>query len=260
LKTRNFLFYSLVITAALLLFLFIFLPIVKIIGAGGFGFIIDGFKDKELLNSIYLTIYTSLFATFLGLLFGIPTGYILAKYDFRFKTIIEAIIDIPVVIPHTAAGIALLTILGRHFFLGKIFDSIGIKFINETAGIIVAMVYVSIPFLINQVKEGFKNLDSEIENVSRSLGANSFNTFIRVLIPSVKSNIIAGSIMMWARGISEFGAIIIIAYNPKIISTLIYERFETSGLRSSSPAVAFLLFIIILVFLLLRLISNKKRR
>ncbi len=257
-RLKNVFFFILLFTIGVFLLLFIVLPIVKIIGNGGFGFLIQGFKDRELLHSIYLTIYASLFSTLLGLIFGIPAAYILAKYDFPLKTIVEAIIDIPVVIPHTAAGIALLTVLGKHFFIGKLFDSIGIRFINETAGIIIGMTYVSIPFLINQAKEGFKNLNPEIENVARTLGASKYNVFTKILIPSIKNNITAGSIMMWARGISEFGAIVIIAYNPKIISTLIYERFETSGLRASSPAVAFLLVIIILIFILLRVISNKK--
>ncbi len=258
-KFKNFLFFILIGCSAFVLFFFISFPIIKILSNGGFDFIITGLRDKELLRSIYLTIYASAFATFFGILLGIPTGYILAKFEFPLKSVVEAIIDIPVVIPHTAAVIALLTILGKHFFIGKMFNMIGIRFINESAGIIIAMTYVSIPFLINHVKEGFKHLDPELENVSRSLGANSFTTFVRILIPSVKSNIFAGSTMMWARGISEFGAIIIIAYNPKIISTLIYERFETSGLKSSSPAVAFLLLIIILIFLFLRIITNRRK-
>jgi len=235
------------------------MPIIKILLSGGTDFFIVGLKDKKLIESIALTFYASLVATAIGIFFGIPLGYVFAKYNFPFKNLFEAIVDIPVVIPHTAAGIALLTVFGRRTFIGSMFDSVGISFLNSKSGIILAMTYVSIPFLVNQVKEGFKKIDSNLENVSRTLGANKLKTFFRISLPLVKTDIFSGSIMMWARGISEFGAIIILTYNPKVISTLIYDRFESFGLKHSSPSVAFLLFIIVILFIIFRLLAGRKR-
>ena len=256
---KNQIFNILIFLIGGVLFILIVLPILTILSNLLSTNIFSFFKDSELINSISMTIYASLIATIFGIFGGIPLGYILANYDFPLKKTVEAFIDIPVVIPHTAAGIALLTVFGRNAVLGKLFSFLGVKFVNEVPGIILAMIYVSVPFLINHVKEGFKKVDRELEAVSRTLGASKFTTFMKVSLPLVKGDIISGSIMMWARGISEFGAIVILAYNPKVISTLIYDRFESFGLRSSAPSVAFLLLLIITVFVVLRIITDRKK-
>ncbi len=256
---KNLLFNILILTIGIISLILIILPILKILANLGNSSLFAFFRDSELMSSISMTLYASLIATLLGIFGGIPLGYILANYEFPFKRAIEAFIDIPVVIPHTAAGIALLTVFGRNAFLGKFFYLFGIKFVNEVPGIILAMTYVSVPFLINHAKEGFKKVDKELEAVSRTLGASKFTTFMKITLPLIKGDIVSGSLMMWARGISEFGAIVILAYNPKVISTLIYDRFESFGLRSSAPSVAFLLLLIITIFVILRIITDRKR-
>ncbi len=256
---KNLFFNFFIFLGGIIFIIFIIFPILKIFTNLNFFQIFSLFKDKDLTSSILMTLYASLFATFFGIVGGIPLGYILANYDFPLKKLVEAFIDIPVVIPHTAAGIALLTVFGRNAFFGKIFSAAGIKFVNEFPGIVLAMLYVSVPFLINHAKEGFKKVDKELEAVSRTLGASKFTTFTKISLPLIKGDIISGSIMMWARGISEFGAVVILAYNPKVISTLIYDRFESFGLRSSAPSVAFLLLLIISIFLILRMITGRRK-
>ncbi len=170
---------------------------------------------------------------------------------------LEGIIDIPVVVPHTAAGIALLFVFGRNFLIGKAFANLGISFVDSLAGIVIAMLFISVPFLINSAKEGFNKVDVRLEKVSRSLGASAWQTFTRVTLPLAWRSILSGNIMMWARGISEFGAVIILTYYPMTAPTLIYQRYETLGLSYSQPVAALLIIICVVSFILLRWLAYR---
>jgi molybdate/tungstate transport system permease protein len=182
----------------------------------------------------------------------VPLAYILARQEFPLKSTIEALIDLPIVVPHSAAGIALLFIFGRNFLVGKWFGSIGVRFVDSVAGIVIAMLFVSVPFLINAAKEGFRKVDVRLEKAARTLGASPWQTFTMVTIPLAWRSIIAGNLMMWARGMSEFGAVIILTYHPMIAPILVYERFETYGLTQAIPVAAILVIICAIVFVLVR--------
>jgi molybdate/tungstate transport system permease protein len=215
------------------------------------------FTDREVMDSIGLTLYASLLATSIALLGGIPLAYLLARVDFPGKSFVEGVIDVPIVIPHSAAGIALLMVFGREFFLGRAFDSIGIRFTGSVAGIVIAMLFVSVPFLIDAAREGFESVDPRLEKVARTLGATHWQTFWRISLPLAWRGILAGAIMMWARGISEFGAVLILTYHPMVAPILIYERFETYGLRYARPAAVLLILVCLLIFAALRALSRK---
>jgi molybdate/tungstate transport system permease protein len=240
------------------IFLFVVVPPVKMMGTASPRALIDALFDTEVGNAIRLSLYAALIATGVGFVFGVPFAYFLARYDFRGKHIMEAFIDIPIVIPHTAAGIALLFIFGRNFFGGKVFSLAGIEFVDTTAGIIVAMLFVSVPFLINSAKNGFKEVDIRLEHVARTLGASPWQTFRKVSLPLAWRSIFSGSIMMWARGISEFGAVVIIAYHPMVAPTLIFERFETRGLIYSQPVAVLLVLISLSIFISVRAFIRRK--
>jgi molybdate/tungstate transport system permease protein len=220
----------------------------------------DTLFTPEVMSSIWLTLYAALIATAVGCLFGVPLAYLLARHDFRGKKLLESIIDIPIVIPHSAAGIALLFVFGRNYFLGKAFGSIGIDFVDSVPGIIIAMLFVSIPFLVDSAAEGFRQVDTRLENVSRSLGASRWQTFLRVTLPLSWRSIISGNIMMWARGLSEFGAVMILAYHPMIAPVLVYERFSTHGLEYSQPVAVILIVISVAIFVILRVITGRRRK
>lgn len=246
---------KLTVTFALLgtiIMLFVFVPLVKTIFGSSPAMLYDTLLDAEVRNAIWLSIYTALLATLVGTIFGVPLAYILARFDFPGKRTIEGLIDVPIVIPHTAAGIALLFIFGRNFFAGKAFNLIGIEFVDSVAGIVIAVLFVSIPFLIDSAKEGFKGVDVRLEKVSRTLGASPWQTFFKVSLPLAWRSILAGNIMMWARGISEFGAIMIIAYHPMVASILVAERFETYGLDYARPVAALLILVCLIIFIGLR--------
>lgn len=244
----------------LVIFLFIVVPLGKMILASDPIILLDTFLDPEVMGSIWLTLYAALIATAIGCLLGVPLAYLLARANFPGKRLVEGLIDIPIVVPHTAAGIALLFIFGRNFMVGKAFDNIGIQFVDSTAGIVIAMLFVSIPFLIDSAKEGFKKVDVRLEKVARSLGASPWQAFFKISLPLAWRSIVAGNIMMWARGISEFGAVLILAYHPMVAPVLVYERFETYGLDYALPVAVLLIIVSLIVFVGLRMLVYQKEK
>jgi len=239
-----------------LLVLFIALPIFKMLVAADPGALMETAKDSEVYSAIFLTLRASLWATIVALLFGVPLAYILARKDFKGKKIIEGIIDLPVIIPHTAAGIALLTVWGRNSWFSKMS---GIEIIGTEIAISLGMFFVSVPFLVNAAKEGFKLIDERYEKTAITLGATPWKAFLTVSLPMVKKSVISGSIMMWGRGISEFGAVVILAYHPVTAPVLIFERFQNFGLKYALPVTALLIFISLTIFVIVRLFEDKKR-
>ena len=245
------------ILLGLVICLFIIVPLVKMIAASDPTILLDTLLDPQVISAIWLGLYAAIIATVVGFFLGVPLAYLLARTEFPGKKLLEGLIDVPIVIPHTAAGIALLFVFGRNFWAGKAFHLIGIDFVDSTAGIVIAMLFVSIPFLIDSAKEGFKKVDVRLEKVSRTLGASPWQAFFRVSLPLTWRSILSGSIMMWARGISEFGAVVILAYHPMIASTLVFERFETYGLTYSRPIAVILIIICLIIFIGLRAIVHR---
>jgi molybdate/tungstate transport system permease protein len=243
----------------LILFLFIIVPLISMLvsSLAEPDILWKTITDPEVIGAIWLTLYAALIATVVGFLLGIPLSYFLARHNFPGKKLVEGLIDVPIIVPHTASGIALLFVFGRSFAIGKAFQSIGISFVDSVAGIIIAMLFVSLPFLIDSSKEGFRKVDVRLEKVARTLGASPWQTFLRISFPLAWRSILTGNIMMWARGISEFGAVIILAYHPMIAPVLVYERFETYGLDYARPVAVLLIIVSVVVFIILRTIANR---
>lgn len=236
-----------------LLVLFIVLPLVSTILSTTPAAFLNSFTDPELLKSIGLTFGAAAIATSLALTTGVPLAYILARRKFRGKRLLEAIVNLPVVIPHTAAGVALLLVFGRRGLLGQWLSPLGITFTDTVAGIVVAMLFVSLPFLVNLSREAFALVDEELEKVALTDGASYWQAFFYVTLPLAWRGVLGGAVMMWARGISEFGAVVILAYHPKIVPVLVYERFEGFGLDAAQPVALLLILVALVVFILLRL-------
>ncbi|MGV9173028.1 MAG: ABC transporter permease subunit [Promethearchaeia archaeon] len=211
------------------------------------------------IETILLTFYTSFIATLLAIIFGIPLAYILAKYEFRGKTLVESILNIPLMIPHSVAGLLIYIIFYRNGIIGAPMKNIGIVFEDSIFGIIVALLFVSMPIFINNVKDGFASISPHYENVAASLGANERQVFTHIMLPLTARQIFTGSVMCWARGISEFGAVILIAYYPMIAPVLVYYRFNTTGLEGSGPIALILILMSLAVFLMLYLLKNQPR-
>ena len=244
----------------LVLLLFIFIPLGKMIFSSSPSVLWNTLLDKEVRDSIWLSLYTALIATAFGLFFGVPLAYFLARHDFRGKRLVEALIDVPIVVPHVAAGIALLFVFGKSYFGGKAFDTIGIGFRDAVPGIIIAMIFVSVPFLINSAKQGFEEVDERLEKVARTLGASPWQTFFKISLPLARRSIFGGTVMMWARSISEFGAVVVLTSYPPIASVLVYQRLETHGLEYALPVASLLIIITMVIFVVLRYLTYRSKK
>ena len=211
------------------------------------------FSDPEVASAIGLTFMASALATGLTLLTGLPLAYLLARFRFKGKRLVESIIDLPLIIPPTAAGIALLLVFGRQGLLGPALSGLGLTFTDSLPGIVVAMAFVSLPYLVNLSREAIQLIEPEMEKVALIDGASPWQAFWFVTLPQAWRGVVSGMLMMWARGISEFGAVAILAYHPKVVSVLIFERFEGTGLFAAQPVALLLILVAVVAFILLRL-------
>jgi molybdate/tungstate transport system permease protein len=238
--------------------LFIIAPLAELVFSVSPAELSNAARDPEISGSVWLTLFASMMATLFFGIAAIPLAYVLARRKFRFRQIIIGAIDLPIVIPHTAAGIALLGCISRDTWLGKAASSFGINFVGTTAGIALAMAFVSIPFLINAAREGFAAVPERMEKVALTLGASPSSVFFRISVPMAWRSIVSGMVMMFARGMSEFGAVVIIAYHPMTAPVLIFERFGAFGLKYAQPAAVLFICVSLVVFIILRLIAHNR--
>jgi molybdate/tungstate transport system permease protein len=243
-----------------LLLLFIVAPLSSLFLRTGFSGLFDAAGDQEIVQSIWLTIWTAMGATLATAVPAVPFAWLLARRQFPLKGLVCGILDLPVMIPHSAAGIALLGLMARNAPVGSAFHKIGVEFIGRPAGIIVVMAFVSLPFLINAARNGFEAVPRRLEQAALNLGASPTRVFVTISLPLAWRSILSGLIMMWARGLSEFGAVVIVAYHPMVTPVLIYERFGAYGLKYAQPVTALFILICLTVFLILRTVSGKGPR
>ncbi len=242
-----------------MIMLFIVVPLFKLIFLSDKANLWQTFLEGETVRSVLLTAYAAFIAVVIGFVSGVPLAYIFARYDFPGKGIAESLVDLPVVVPHSAAGIALLFVFGSNFAIGKGFKSLGIEFLDSLAGIVIAMLFVSVPILISSAKQSFRAVDVKLENVARTLGASQWQVFWHVSFPLAWRSIVAGSLMMWARAMSEFGAVVILAYHPTIAPVLIFERFETYGLASAISVASIMMIICVCVFIGVQALLRRRK-
>jgi molybdate/tungstate transport system permease protein len=257
--SRNSPFNWILLILSSLVLLFILAPLAGMFLHTGGSELLETVNDEEVRASIWLTIWVAFAATFFFAIGAIPLAWLLARKEFPMKNVVLGIIDLPVVLPHTAAGIAVLGFISRDGLLGKAANSVGLTLINNPGGIALAMAFVSIPFLINAARDGFTAVPERLEKAALSLGASRTRVFFTISLPLAWRSIMTGFVMMFARGMSEFGAVVIVAYHPMVAPVLIYERFSSFGLKYARPAAVLFIIIALAVFILLRLISVRKK-
>ncbi|MGH7625198.1 MAG: ABC transporter permease [Gemmatimonadaceae bacterium] len=238
--------------AGSLFLLFLVAPIVRLVGSGSAAGIPRLFSDAELRASLWLTGLTATAATLLGVFGGTPLAYLLARRAFRGRAVIAAILDLPLLIPHPVAGIALLLVLGRQSAIGRVLLHAGLQVAGSAIGIVCAMLFVSAPLFISGAREAFARVEPRYEAVARTLGDPPWRAFRRVTLPLSLRGLIASAVVMWARAVSEFGAVVILTYNPKVASVLSYDRFTSFGLQEALPVAAVLVILSLVPLIILR--------
>jgi molybdate/tungstate transport system permease protein len=239
---------------------FILFPLIEMVIQPSLQDLRETIQDPDVVRSIWLSIYASGLAGIISFIIGTPFAYLLARKFFFGKKLVESIIDLPIMIPHPVVGIAILGLAGKNHWLGNLMQQVGIHIMGTVTGIVTVLTFVGLPFYVNTVKTGFEAIPVRLENVSRSLGASLTKTFFRVTFPLAWRAMLVGIIMCCARAISEFGAIVIVAYHPMIAPVMIYERFTAYGLKYSQPVAVWLILVCLVLFLLLRIFSLPKEK
>ena len=246
------------LTISLIAGIFVSLIVLRLLAlftATSLGELIYQFRSPMILSAVFISLETSLTVVFLSLCLGIPVAYLLAMKDFKGKEILDTLVDLPVAMPPLVAGLALLILLGGNNKFGRLLSDHGINLIFSKKGIIIAQLFVSIPFLIKSTKDAFESISKNVINASLTLGASKFYMFKTVLLPLAKNGIYTGMIMTWARALGEFGATSMVAgcipFRTETMTVAIYQN-AMSGEPAASIAVALLLlvfsFTLLLVF------------
>jgi molybdate/tungstate transport system permease protein len=208
--------------------------------------------ETGVIEAIAVTIAAACVAVLFLVIFCTPLAYVLARTTSRGKGVVENLVDIPLVLPHTVAGLMVYLLFMSRGPVGSPFYRVGIVFEDAFPGIVVAMIFVSSPYYINAVREGFEKVPVHLENVARMLGATRFHAFQSITLPLSTRHILSGSFLAWGRAVGEFAAVVMIAYFPMVASTFIYNRFTTGGLAESRSVAFIMILICIAVFVLFR--------
>jgi molybdate/tungstate transport system permease protein len=235
-----------------MLLLFLAAPLTELVITGGVSGIRRVGSDREVRDALVLTSLAATGATLAGVVGGLPLAYVLARKRFRGRAVLSAVLDLPLLIPHPVAGIALLLVLGRDSAVGNALLTVGLRVVGTPLGIVCAMLFVSAPLFVSGAREAFARVDPRFEAVARTLGDDGWRAFRRVTLPLAGRGLVAAAIVMWARAVSEFGAIVILTYNPKTVSVLSYDRFTSYGLAEALPVAAVMALIALLPLTLLR--------
>ena len=198
-----------------------------LLGTRGSGF--GGAGSPELHDALSNSLITALIATAVATAFGVPLAYFLARSEFRGKGLLEALVVLPLVLPPVVGGAMLLMGVGRLTPLGSLAAAVGVPLTDSLAGVVLAQTFVASPFVVVTSRAGFSSVDERLEQASRTMGHGPITTFWNVSLPSARSAVAAGVVLTFARAVGEFGATMMVAYNPRTMPTLIWVDFIARG-------------------------------
>ncbi|HKR20843.1 MAG TPA: ABC transporter permease [Stellaceae bacterium] len=239
---------------------FILLPLFQLVAVQTAGTLLDAARATDVRSALTLSVVASVLTALIAGLLGVPFAYFLARADFVGKSAVAAIVDVPLTVPHTVAGIALLMVFGRHGVIGgPAEDFLGLRFWGTLAGIIVAMLFVSLPYTVNAARIAFEGVDPRLEMVARTLGLGPWRVLARITVPLAWRGIATGLTLTFARSISEFGAVVILVYYPMTAPVQIYEMFLRYGVEEASAVAVLLLVISLALFILFRHVAYGRK-
>jgi len=235
---------------------FILLPLLRLAASQSAGSLARIAAMADVRQAIALSLEAALITAVLAALLGVPLAYLLARARFRGRAVVAAIIDLPLAVPHTVAGIALLFVLGRQGIIGAPLAALfGLRFWGTLAGIVAAMLFVSIPYTVNAARIGFEAVDPRLEMTARSLGLGPWQVLRWVSLPLAWRSVMTGLTLTYARAVSEFGAVVILVYHPMTAPVKIYELFLRFGVDDAAGMSVLLLLITLGLFILLRALA-----
>lgn len=225
--------------------LFLAVPVVGLVARAVLGGgLLAALASPVVLDALRLSLVTTAVSLALTLMFGTPLAYLLARRSFRGSSIIETIVDLPIVLPPSVAGLALLFVFGRRGLLGDALDLFGIAIPFTTVAVVLAQTFVAAPFFVRSARAGIAAVDRDIEDAARVDGATEIDVFRWVTASLAGPALAAGAVMSWSRALGEFGATIMFAGNiegrTQTLPLVVYAEFGGGDLDASVAAAAIL--------------------
>ena len=213
-------------------------------------------SDAQVLAAFRVTLWAAAWASLVNAVCGLLLAWVLVRYRFFGRGIVDALVDLPFALPTAVAGIALAALFAADGWLGRPLAALGVQVAFQPLGIVVAMVFTSIPFVVRAVQPVLEALPRQVEEAAATLGARPWQVFCRVILPLLSPALVSGVVLSFARSLGEFGAVIFIAGNQpfvsKVVSLVIFERLQEFDM----PAAAALASVMLALSLLLLLVVN----
>ncbi|WP_082612332.1 MULTISPECIES: sulfate ABC transporter permease subunit CysT [unclassified Nocardioides] len=238
----------------------VLIPLAAVIGAaaaGGWGAFWDTLTDAQTFAALRLTVVEALLVTLANAVIGTIVAWVLVRDQFFGKRLLDVVIDIPFALPTIVAGLILLSLWGPD-------SPVGVNIVNTRQGIFLALLFVTLPFVVRTVQPVLIELDADVEEAAASLGASRFTTFRRIILPSLVPAIAAGSSLGFARAISEFGSLVLISgntpYETEVASLKILKFLEGDNQDGAAAVAVLLLIVAVLTIVALDVISRRVAR
>ena len=221
-------------------------------------------NDERTVNALKISFGTSLVAAIVNVVFGTIVAWVLVRYSFPGRRIVDAVVDLPFALPTAVAGIALAAIYAPNGWVGQWLAMLGIKVAFTPLGIVVALIFIGLPFVVRTVQPVMEEIDREVEEAAATLGANRFQTIRSVILPSLAPALLTGFALALARAVGEYGSVIFIAgnipYVSEIAPLLIVIRLEEFNYAGATAIAAIMLIISFLMLFVINLIQTWSRK
>jgi sulfate transport system permease protein len=231
------------------------------LGVAGF---LDVLLDSRVLAALRLSFGAAFIAALINAFFGLIVAWILVRYDFPLKRVVDALVDLPFALPTAVAGIALATIYAPNGWVGSLLQPIGIEVAFTPLGVLIALIFVGLPFVVRSLQPVLQDLDREVEEAAVSLGASRWQTFRLVILPAIMPALLTGFALAFARAVGEYGSVIFIAGNMPMVSEIApllivikLEQFDYAGAAAIGVIMLAASFLILLV---INLVQRWSRR
>lgn len=232
----------------------------------GWGTFWDAVTSARVIASYKLTFGASLLAALVNLFFGFIVAWVLVRYPFPGRRLVDALVDLPFALPTAVAGIALTTIYAQNGWIGRVLEPLGIKVAFTPIGVWVALTFIGLPFVVRTLQPVLEDFDRELEEASATLGANRWITFRRIILPLLWPPLLTGFALAFARAVGEYGSVVFISGNmpmrteitPLLIMTKL-EQYDYAGATALAVVMLVLSFVVLLGINLVQWWTTKRQ-
>lgn len=225
----------------------------------GFAGFVAAVTEPRVLAALRLSFGASLIAAAINAVFGLIVAWVLVRYQFPGKRLIDALVDLPFALPTAVAGVALTALYAPNGWIGRLLDPLGVKVAFTPLGVVIALVFIGLPFVVRTVQPVLQDIEREVEEAAASLGASRLQTMVRVILPAILPALLTGYALALARAVGEYGSVIFIAGNMPMVSEIApllivikLEQYDYAGAAAVGVAMLIIAFVMLLVLNLLQ--------